>query len=274
MIVALAVKMLATAVVVIAVTLSVARLGPRLGGIIAGTPIVLGPAYFFMGREQSAAFVHSSAVSTLHALTATLLYLITYVAVAGRLGAVASVATAIAAWLVGAFVFSYVPGGVGWALIVYAALFLVATFVARLLRLPHPRVHTPTRWPDLLLRGTVAGILVGVATTVGARLGPQVSGTLTGFPVGFLVIALTLHQRFGAPVSRATLSTAQRGMFSLIAFAATTALMAPVVGGEGVFYLALASSVAVSALLFGLSRMQMWILERGEAPFSGEEHGK
>lgn len=92
MLVALLVKMLTTALIVVAVTVSVGHLGPRLGGIMAGTPIIFGPGYFFMLQEQSPEFVASAAVSSLHAVSATVLFTVCYVIAAKRLGALASVA--------------------------------------------------------------------------------------------------------------------------------------------------------------------------------------
>ncbi|MDZ7809950.1 MAG: hypothetical protein U5L11_07060 [Arhodomonas sp.] len=249
----LLVKMATTAVVVIGVTLAVARLGPRLGGVIAGTPIVLGPAFFFLGLERSAGFVAEAALAAIHALTATLVFLITYVAVAGRLGPVTSLLAAVTAWGLSATAFATLPGGYPLGLVVYVLVFGLALAARRWLRLSQPRVQAPNRWLDLLLRGLAAGVLVGVATTVAATAGPKISGTLTGFPVGFTVIALTLHQRFGAPVARATLAAAQGGMFSLVAFAVAAAATAPALGGMGAFWLALGSSLAVSAGLFALS---------------------
>ncbi|MDN3517462.1 hypothetical protein QWY84_07575 [Aquisalimonas lutea] len=249
---AIAVKMLATAVVVIGVTLSVGHLGPRLGGIIAGTPIVLAPAFFFLGREQSPAFVAEAAVSALHALTATLVFTMCYVLAAARLGAISSILLSILGWMASALVFSRIPGGVGTALLVYAGVFGLAMGLDRYLRLPPTRAAAPNRWPDLIFRGVLAGVLVGVATTVATGFGPLVSGTLTGFPVGFITIALTLQQRFGVATARATIATAQRGMFSLIAFAATAGLTAETLGGLGAFFAALAASLGLSAAMFAL----------------------
>lgn len=253
MITALLVKMLSTALVIIVVTLAVARLGPRLGGIIAGTPIVLGPAFFFLEQEQDAAFVAEAAVSTLHALAATLLFTLVYVLAAGRLSAGASLSLALLAWAIGAALLTRLPGGYGVALIAYATIFGLVLYLQYRLQLPAAGVRAPTRWPDLLLRGAIAGGLVDVATTVGTLAGPRFSGALVGFPVGFLVIAFTLHQRFGARVARATVTAAQRGMFSLVAFAVTEAIVARAVGGMISFYLSLAASLGVSALLFAMT---------------------
>src|SRR5690554_1274743 len=78
-------KLVATAVIVVGVAVAVGRLGPRLGGILAGMPVILGPGYFFMLQEQSAPFVQDAVLATLHALVATLLFTVCFVLVAGRL---------------------------------------------------------------------------------------------------------------------------------------------------------------------------------------------
>lgn len=253
---ALLVKMLATAVVVIAVAVTVARLGPRLGGIVAGTPIVLGPGYFFMLREQPAEFIATAAVSSLHALTATVVFTISYVLLASRFGALASMGLAALSWLPAALLFAGLPGGIPLALLAYGLVYLVARRVDRALRLPQPRVSAPTGWWNLLLRGVLAGGLVGLATTVAAGFGPVASGLLVGFPIGFITIGLTLHQRYGAPVARATMAAAQAGLFSLVAFTAGVGLTAPLVSPMLSFLLALLASLSVSAGLFTASQLR------------------
>lgn len=253
MILALAVKILATGFIVIVITVAVARLGPRIGGILAGTPIVIGPAFYFLGHEQSAQFVVAAAISTLHALAATLMFLMAYVSVAGRLSAVASAAVGVGSWLVGAVLFSQLPQGIWPALIVYAAIFAGALVLEYQLRLAETRATAGARWGDLLLRGASAGVLVGATTTIGAHFGPTLSGVLAGFPVGFLVISLTLYQRFGSVLARTTMVAAQRGMLSLVAFAAAMAVLTPTWGVNTAFWSALVGSLLVSALLLAVS---------------------
>lgn len=80
----LLVKWLSTALIVIGVSVAVVRLGPKLGGVLAGTPIVLAPGYFFMLREQSSTFVADAALGTLHAMIATLAFCLGYVLLAAR----------------------------------------------------------------------------------------------------------------------------------------------------------------------------------------------
>jgi hypothetical protein len=243
-------KLIATAVVVVGVSLAVGKLGPRLGGILAGTPIVLGPGYFFLLREHPAAFIQAAALSTLHALVATLLFSICFVVTAGRLKALTSLGLATLCWVPAALLFARVPGGIGVAVLMYLGLLLAAEGVKRWLRLGQPAVVARAGWFDLVLRGLLAGVLVSVATTLAVRAGPQLSGMLVGFPVGLFTIGLTLHERYGAEVARATVSMAQQGMLSLVAFGVVTASLAGLTPPLVTFLLALLASMAVSMALF------------------------
>jgi len=294
MLIGLVLKILATALVVIAVTVIVGRLGPRLGGIFAGTPIILGPGFFFLLREQPPAFVASAAVSSLHALTATLVFTVIYVLCARRFGAWASVALATFAWLPAAWFFAALPdlcqglaggpsgnlagdpfialagdlagnnqvpapevgigAGLGLGLLAYVLVYLAARWINRRLDLPPPRGAASAGWPDLLIRGGLAGLLVGLATSVAALSGPVLSGLLVGFPVGLISIGLTLQQRYGVAVLQATLMAVQPALFSLVAFTVTVGLTAERMAPMPSFGIALVASIGVSLGLLVLSR--------------------
>ncbi|MGJ7456187.1 hypothetical protein ACR80S_11055 [Halomonas sp. MA07-2] len=254
MLIVLFAKLVATAAVVIGVSLAVGRLGPRLGGIIAGTPIILGPGYFFMLQEHSTAFIQTAALSTLHALVATLLFSISFVVTAGRLSALASLGIATLFWVPAALLFSRVPGGVGVAVLMYLGMLLVAEGVRRALRLRQPVIVARSGWFDLVLRGLLAGVLVSVATTLAVKSGPLLSGMLVGFPVGLFTIGWTLHGRYGPDVARATVSIAQKGMLSLVAFGVVTATLVGHLPPMAVFLLSLLASMSVSATLFMISQ--------------------
>ena len=247
-------KLIATAVVVIGVSVAVGKLGPRLGGIMAGTPIILGPGYYFMLQDWPAGFVEEAALATLHALIATLLFSITFVLAAGRLGAVGSLALATLCWIPTAWLFAFMPGGIAVAVLVYGLVLLGAEVIKRALALDQSRAAAATGWFDLILRGLLAGVLVAVATTVAARSGPLLSGMLVGFPVGLFTIGWALYDRYGANVARATVAAAQQGMLSLVAFAVVTAVLVGHVHPMVTFFLSLLASIGVSSILFMISQ--------------------
>lgn len=264
-------KLIATAVVVIGVSVAVGKLGPRLGGIMAGTPIILGPGYFFMLRDWPPGFVEEAALATLHALIATLLFSISFVLMAGRLGAGGSLAVATLCWIPSAWLFSFMPGGITVAVLVYGLVLLGAEVIKRTLALDQARVVAASGWFDLVLRGLLAGVLVAIATTVAARSGPMLSGMLVGFPVGLFTIGWALYDRYGARVARATVAAAQQGMLSLVAFAVVTALLVGHVPPMMTFLLSLLASIGVSATLFMVSQ---WRFRRAYGHLLGASTNK
>lgn len=250
-------KLIATAVVVIAVSITVGKLGPRLGGIIAGTPIILGPGYFFMLQEWPPEFIRAAALSSLHALIATLLFVVSFVVTAKRLSALASLAVATLLWIPSALLFSLLPGGIGIAVLVYGIVLLLAEGIRRALNLKQPAVVSVSGWFDLVLRGVMAGVLVSVATTLAVNAGPALSGMLVGFPIALFTIGWTLHDRYGVDVARATVSAAQTGMLSLVAFTVVTAVLVGLVPPMLAFLFALLASMTVSGSLLLFSHWRV-----------------
>jgi len=249
----LLIKLLATAGIVMLVALSVGRLGPRLGGILAGTPVILGPGYFFMLREQSADFVQQAVLSTLQALVATLLFTVCFVVSAARRSALQSLALSSLLWVPGALLFTRLPGELVGVIVAYLTVLALAEGINRRLRLGQPVVVASAGWFDLLLRGLLAGTLVSLATTLAARSGPALSGVILGFPVGILTIAWALSERYGVEVARMTVSMTQRGMLSLLAFCVVSYLGVGHLPGMLVFALSLSASMTTSFLLFMFS---------------------
>lgn len=250
-------KLIATALVVIGVSIAVARLGPRLGGILAGTPIILGPGYFFMLQEWPTEFIQEAALATLHALIATLLFSISFVLTAEKLGALGSLGLATLIWIPSAYLFALIPGGVAVAVVLYGLVLLSAEIIKRMQALKQPKVVAVSGWFDVVLRGLLGGVLVAVATTMAARSGPMLSGILVGFPVGLFTIGWALHDRYGADVARATVGAAQQGMLSLVAFAVVTAVLVGHVPPLVTFTVSLFASIAVSATLFMVSQWRV-----------------
>ncbi|MED5296554.1 hypothetical protein ACSEE7_03740 [Halomonas cupida] len=250
MVTLLLIKWLATASVVIGVSLAAVRLGPGIGGVLAGTPIVLGPGYFFMLREQPGGLVADAALGSLHAMLATLAFCLAFVLASGRFGAWASAGISAGLWWVAAAVANALPGGVGLALVVFLACLAMAMRRLRSLHLASVSVSAPVRWVDLLLRGSLAGAIVCLATLLVGTWAPAVSGMVLSFPIGMLTIALTLHQRYGAAAARATLASTQLGMLSLVAFSAVLALSADTLPPATTFSLAVAAALATSGALW------------------------
>jgi hypothetical protein len=243
------VRMSSTAIVVVFITWIAARLGPRIGGVLIGLPIVLAPGFFFMLRDHTSDFVGSSASGALYSLAATQIFLGAFVVASKRLDALPALGCAILAWCALAFPFASLPHHP----VAGAGLFALATILAR--RIGRRFVHTgrlppsPTRWSLLILRGLAAGVLVGCVTFAASRLGASLSGTLLAFPIGFCVILLSLRLDQGPEMASQTAHAGLVGVIGLAGFCLVLAVASRLIAPWPAFGAALLASVAVTAIL-------------------------
>lgn len=239
-------RMAATAFVVIGVAVAVGRLGPAIGGTLAGLPIVLGPGFFFLVRQASPDFVSDAAAYSLLSLCATQIFLLAYIVTAARARPLISLVAALTAWGVAAMVFRLIPPQPFFAI----ALFIALTVVARALGGRFVGAATkakPTDNPGLLCpRAVLAGLLVAVVTGIARQVGATASGMLLAFPIGYTVLAITIHEQFGRATAAATLHSAILGTMSLAGFCAALAIAMPFVSPVWAFLSALVVSVAIT----------------------------
>ena len=245
----LATRILATALIVIGITLAVERLGPKVGGALVGLPIVIGPGFFFLIREHGPAFSAEAAAFSLVSLCATEAFLLAYCASAARLPPGASLAAATVAWLASALLLSNLPPRPVLGL----ALFVAAVVAARRTTARFVATGRARRVRGgaflLAIRGLAAGLLVAAATLAAERLGPGWSGLILAFPIGFTVVSITIHQRSGPDTAIATLHAATLGVASLAAFSFTLSVAIVPMGAAIAFIAALAAGVLVTAAL-------------------------
>ncbi|MCF6370821.1 hypothetical protein [Rhizobium halophilum] len=243
------VRISSTAIVVVLITGIAARLGPRIGGVLIGLPIVLAPGFFFMLRDQPLDFVGSSASGALYSLAATQIFLIAFIVASTRLGAVPALSCAILIWCALAVPFAFLPhyplAGSG----LFALVTILAREVGRRFVDPGRLPPSPTRWSLLILRGLAAGALVGCVTLAASRLGASLSGTILAFPIGFCVILLSLRLDQGVRMASQTAHAGLLGVLGLACFCLVLAAATRFIGPWPAFVAALLSSVAVTAVL-------------------------
>ncbi len=250
----LLVRMTATAFVVVGVAMAVGRLGPVVGGALAGLPIVLGPGFLFLVMQSSPEFVSDAAVYSLLSLCATQLFLLAYIIAATRMGPPFSLLGALVAWGAFAALFRLFPPIPLVGIILFAAV----TVVARKLSGGFVRASTRPARADkfglLLFRGILAGLLVAAVTAAASQLGAVASGLLLAFPIGYTVLSITIHERFGAETAVATLHSAIFGTISLAGFCAALAAAVPTIPAFWAFLIALAVSLVITVALILRSR--------------------
>ena len=103
---ALALKIVTSAAIVVAASLIVERAGPFLGAMIATLPVSAGPAYVFLAYEHGPAFIERSSLASLVVNAATAGFIAVYAALAQRHRLLVSLGAAIAFWLASAWLAS------------------------------------------------------------------------------------------------------------------------------------------------------------------------
>jgi hypothetical protein len=192
----LAIKLLLAPSFVVGASLAARRLGSRVGGLIAGLPVVAGPIVLVYALAHGRAFAAGAAAGTLLGLVSLIAFVVVYARLARHVFWGASMLAGWFAFALATAAFSAltVPAGVALA-IAAAGLF------AGLAALPRPgveqRTHpAPPSW-DLPVRGICALGLVLSLTAVSGWLGSQLSGLLAPFPIIATVLATFTHAQRG-----------------------------------------------------------------------------
>jgi hypothetical protein len=251
----LLVKVLLAPSFVVGASLTARRFGPRVGGLVAGLPVVAGPILLAYALAHGSGFAAAAAAGTLLGLISLFAFTIVYGRLAGRLF---WAPTMLCGWL--AFAASTailstvsVPSGVALALVGMAILAGLA-ILPRAVGGDVARIAPPV-W-DLPLRAVCALALVLTLTAISGWLGPQLSGLLAPFPIITTVLATFTHAQRGAgetvPLLRGMM--AGFGAYALFCFTLTVSLRS--LGTAGGFALATAVALLMQGLVVRLARGQ------------------
>lgn len=251
---AFGVRLLATAGIVLGITIAVGRLGATAGGLLAGMPIVVGPGLFFLALEKDAAFVAGAATFALLSLCATQSFMLAYLAAARRFAPLPSVSLAFLAWLAAALALSRFDTNAAAALALFAAATIIARLCGKRLLVPGKLTRGRDSRLALVLRAGLAGVLVGAVAAASGSLGPQLSGLLLAYPVGMTVIAASIHIRYGAATVTHTLYATALGNTSLAAFCFVVAIGARQLGTGAALLLGFASCVILTGVLLAIAK--------------------
>ncbi len=249
----LLVKLLLAPAFVVGASLTARRFGPRVGGLVAGLPVVAGPILLAYALAHGAGFAAGAASGTLLGLTSLIAFVVVYARLAGRLSWSASMVCGWLAFALCTVAFSAftIPAGAALAL---AALALAAglAWLPRPRRLPATAGELP-RW-DLPLRAGCAMALVLTLTAIAGWLGPQLSGLLAPFPIIATVLATFTHAQRGVDETLRLLRglIAGFGAFALFFFVLAISLRG--LGTGGAFVLATAVAVLAQGVVLALAR--------------------
>jgi hypothetical protein len=249
----LAVKLLLAPSFVVGASLAARRFGSRIGGLIAGLPVVAGPILLVYALAHGRAFAAGAAAGTLLGLVSLIAFVVVYAHLAGRVYWAVGMLAGWLAFALSTLVFSAFTIPAGAALAIAGA-----GLIGGLALLPHPTIEqrshrAPPPW-DLPVRAACALALVLTLTAVAGWLGPQLSGLLAPFPIIATVLATFTHNQRGTDELLRLLRGLVSGFaaFALFCFALAIALRH--MGTASAFMLATAVALATQVAAFALMR--------------------
>ena len=241
----IAAKIVVTPTLMWAVSAAARRWGSLVGGLLSGLPLTSAPISIYLAAEQGEPFAAAAAVGSVEGLGAVTVCYLAYVLCARRTGAVAAVALALAAFVLGG---ALLHGLVRPGLWLATAIDLPAmAAVVALCRPASPaavpdRRPRPPRW-DMPARLAAATTLVLLVSTLAPLLGSGLSGVLAPIPIISWPLIVFARVQDGVDASLEVVRGSAQGAFGVLAFYIgvhlTLGRMDPV--------LAYALSIAVSA---------------------------
>jgi hypothetical protein len=220
----LALKLLLVPAFLGLLTLAARWLGPAVAGWLAGLPLVAGPIVLILALEQGSAFAAEASIATVTAVVASTSFGLAYAHTAQRQGWPLALAAALAAWLAAAAAMAWLSPPLPLALGLALGSLALAPRACPRTRPELPRPPAPTELPLRMAAGVLLTLAVAQAA---AHIGGTWSGLLALFPVLGSVLAVFSHRHSGAAYTATLLQGMARGMFSLVAFFTTAALLLP-----------------------------------------------
>lgn len=240
-------KAASTAIVIAIVLLTASVFSRRLGGRLAGLPVITAPALFWLAHEQGADF----------AALAAALYALAYGRIGQLLGPVPTLVLSLGLGGLAAIFMSAAALTTGIALL----LALTACTVAwRLLRTPTaPRAaaassRTPLR-TIVVLSGTAALVSL-VVSLASLQLGPYGSGLLASVPIISTCALVQQHTTLGGKSLHPFLAGYVDGLLGKAVFAASLAWLLPHASAEVAFVAAGALGLACATVVPRMVRLR------------------
>lgn len=263
-----AVKLLLSPFFVVGASVAARRFGMRVGGLLAGLPVVAGPIVLVYALQEGPAFAARAAGATLLGIVSLIGFVVLYARLARHMRWAPDMLAGWALFAAGTALFSLVSLPLAAALALSCAALALA-----LLSLPPPHgvpavVVRHPRW-DLPLRALCAMALVLVLTAIAGWLGSRLSGLLAPFPVIATVLATFTHAQHGADQAVRLLRAMLTGYAAFVLFFFTLAVALVPLGTAAAFALATGSAMLLQLSLLALGSAERR-LARGDSPAAPE----
>jgi hypothetical protein len=251
----LAVKILLAPSFVVGASLAARRFGARVGGLVAGLPVVAGPILLAYALAHGRTFAASAAAGTLLGLVSLIAFVVVYGRLASRWFWGASLISGWLAFAVATAAFSELSVPVSLALGLAGTAVLVGlASLPRAGASPSPQTPPPS-W-DLPLRALCALALVLTLTAVAGWLGPQLSGLLAPFPIIATVLATFTHAQRGSDELLRLLRGLLSGFGAFAVFCFSLAISLRSLDTAAAFALATALALITQAIVLAFASRQ------------------
>lgn len=246
-------RMAVTAAFVVTASIVTERSGPVIGALVATLPVSTGPAYIFLALDHDHAFIAESALAALPVNAVTIVFGLTYAALAQRQRMIVSFAVAMLLWLALVIAVNHVAWSLAGGLAFNALVCAISLPLAqRYRKAAMPPIRR--RWYDIPLRALLVAILVATVIGLSGRVGPVVTGALAIFPIVFSSLMLILHPRIGGIATAAVVANALWGLVGFGLGLAALHLGALYLGSAAGLLLGLAVCVCWNLGLWAFSR--------------------
>jgi uncharacterized membrane protein (GlpM family) len=214
-------KVFWSAAIVLGLSAIAERVSMRVAGILAGAPQNVVLVYFFVGRDMGIDHVTQSVPHGIASFSATIAFVLAYHLGSScfrRCSAVAGALIGVAVFAAVAGILSAIPFTLATATTLTLCTIGFAIWLGRGLRfipLKKPVRYTPGL---LLLRGSLAAMLIVGVIALAEILGVRWTGLLTGFPTILLPTLLILHLTYGVSHTHAIIRNFPVGVGSIILY--------------------------------------------------------
>jgi len=208
---ALAVKLVLTAGIVVTASFVTERAGPLIGALVVTLPVTVWPAYVFLSLDHDATFIAASVVGGLAMNAVSGIFMLIYIVLAQRRGLAVSVLTALASWLILAVLARFVAWTTTISILANVVVYTGCILLTRRFR---DAAIPPTirKWYDVPLRTLLVCALMGTVLVISNVVGPMATGFVAVFPISTTCTMLILHPRIGGPASAAVIANGLFGM--------------------------------------------------------------
>jgi hypothetical protein len=231
---------------VVCASLVAHRFGARIGGVVAGLPVIAGPILLVLALQHGSTFASDAAVGVLLGMVGLAAFVLAYVATARWRSWASAAAAGYAAFALAVVAMRPLSVSAFPALIIACG-----ALVLTLGLLPRPpradgATLVPGRW-NLPARAACTAIAVVSVTALAPALGPHLSGLVTTFPIITAVLAVFTHAQRGRDETIRLLRGFTVGFFSYAAFGVVVATTIRPLGVGWSFALATAVALCVQA---------------------------